>query len=320
MGIRKSALNAHAFLIIFFSNNPKGYSMFKKIIIGLFGVLILLGGLALVCYPFISNYLMGLNHASEITQQEAAVKELDDDVIHNAFKDAKKYNKNLVGVSTIADPFDTSQEDFEDLDDKNLLNVNNDSIMGNIEIPKINVNLPIFHGASQEVLLKGIGHLTNTSLPVGGKSTHAVLTGHTGVSNASLFTDLDKLVLGDMFFINVLDRTLAYEVDQIKVVRPTQKKDLLIEEGKDYVTLITCTPYGVNSHRLLVRGRRVHYGKDEIEEIINTTETVESTWMAEYKRALIIGATVLSAIVVVFIVLRIALFRRRKKKSNTETN
>lgn len=294
--------------------------MLKRIIGGLIGLLILIIGLALVCYPFISNYLMGLNHASEIAQHESAVQNLDDDVISSAFKDAKKYNKNLVGVSTVEDPFDARPEPDAEMDDKNLLNVNNDSIMGSIEIPKINVNLPIFHGTSQEILLKGVGHLTNTSLPIGGKSTHAVLTGHTGVPNAALFTDLDKLVVGDMFFINVLDRTLAYKVDRIKVVRPTQKRDLLIEEGKDYVTLVTCTPYGINSHRLLVRGTRVNYDEDKVEEIKNTTETVESTWMAEYKRALIIGAIVLSIIIVIFIIIRIASFALKKKKAKTQAS
>lgn len=294
--------------------------MFKKIIIGMFGVLILFGGITMAFYPFISNYLMNLNHTSEIAQQEKVVDNTDDETIRTAFKDAKKYNKNLVGVSTVADPFAPDFEPIADLDDKNLLNLNKDSIMGNVEIPKIGVNVPIYHGTSQEVLLRGAGHLTNTSLPIGGKSTHSVITGHTGVSNASLFTDLDKLIVGDMFFIRVLGRTLAYEVDQIKVVRPTQKRDLLIEDGKDYVTLITCTPYGVNSHRLLVRGKRVLHKEDEIDEIRNNTETVESTWMAEYKRALIIGATVLIVIIVIFIALRILFFRRRKRKAINDTN
>lgn len=292
----------------------------KKVVIGIFGALILLAGISLVCYPFISNYLMGLNHASEIAEQETAVEKADDDTILKALEQAEIYNKNLLGTVILMDPFDPNFLPKTDLEYEQLLNINNDSIMGSVDIPKISVKIPIFHGTSQEVLLKGVGHLPSTSLPIGGKSTHAVLTGHTGVSNAALFTDLDKLVVGDKFFIHVLNQTLAYEVDQIKVVLPTETRDLLIDEDEDYVTLITCTPYGINSHRLLVRGTRVPYIEEEFEELRNNIEPVESTWMAEYKRALIIGAEVLSAIIVIFIVLRILLSKRKKKRAKSQSN
>lgn len=284
----------------------------KKVIIGLFGTLILLAGLALVCYPFISNYLMGLNHASEISEQQDAVAKTDDATILKALEDAEMYNKNLLGNVVLTDPFDPNFIQKIDLEYENLLNINNDSIMGDINIPKINVRIPIFHGTSQDVLEKGVGHLPNTSLPVGGKSTHAVLTGHTGISNAALFTDLDKLVIGDVFFIQVLNRTLAYKVDQIKVVLPTETKDLVIVDDQDYVTLITCTPYGINSHRLLVRGTRVPVS-EAMTELSDMTEPVESTWMSEYKRALIIGGIVLASVIIIFIIIRIFLSIRRKK-------
>ncbi|MCH5303967.1 MAG: class C sortase [Ruminococcus sp.] len=274
----------------------------------------MLVGLALCSYPFVSNYLMSLNYESEIAEQEAAVEKSDESTIKQAFKQAETYNKNLLGTVILKDPFDPNFVPETDLVYEELLNLNNDSIMGSIEIPKIDVKIPIFHGTSQEVLLKGVGHLTNTSLPIGGKSTHAVLTGHTGVPNAVFFTDLDKLEKGDMFFIRVLNRTLAYKVDQIKVVLPTVTKDLLIADDKDYVTLITCTPYGINSHRLLVRGTRVPYTETEIEKKKESIEKVESTWMSEYKRALIIGAAVFSAIVAVFVVFRILILKQRKRK------
>ena len=288
----------------------------KKILIGVIGSFILLIGISLASYPFISNYLMSLNHASEILQQEEAVKRIGADTIKKSFKDAKIYNKNLLGSIILTDPFDPNFKPNVDVKYEQLLNINNDSIMASIEIPKINVKMPIFHGTSQEVLLKGAGHLQNTSLPVGGKTTHAVITGHTGISNASMFTDLDKLVEGDVFFIHVLNKTLAYQVDQIKVVLPTETDDLRIKSQKDYVTLITCTPYGINSHRLLVRGTRIPYKKGV--EIAEQTETVESTWMYEYKRALFMGAIALVSVIVIFIVIRIILSKRKKKKSESE--
>lgn len=289
--------------------------MLKKIIIGIVGFLIFLGGIALVFYPFISNYIMDLNHASEITEQEAVTDKSDDEAIREAFKEAKIYNKSLLKTIALADPFDPLYQFETDLEYEKLLNFNNDSIMGSVEIPKIGVKIPIFHGTSPDVLKRGVGHLSNSSLPIGGKSTHAILTGHTGASNSSFFTDLDKLDVGDVFFLRVLNRTLSYEIDQVKVVLPSHTRDLLIKENKDYVTLITCTPYGVNSHRLLVRGKRVHYSEEEIEDIKADIKPLESRWMAEYKRALVIGAIVLSAIIVIFIALRIYLSVRKKKKA-----
>lgn len=261
---------------------------------------------------------MSLNHTSEISEQQAAVEKTDDETILKAFEDAEKYNKSLLGTVILTDPFDPHFQPQTDLNYYQLLNINNDSIMGSINIPKINVNIPIFHGTSQPVLEKGIGHLANTSLPIGGKSTHSVLTGHTGISKAALFTDLDKLVIGDVFFIRVLNRTLAYKVDQIKVVLPNETSDLRIVDNQDYVTLITCTPYGLNTHRLLVRGTRVPVGQAEL-DAADMTETVESTWMAEYKRALIIGGIVFGAIIIIFIVIRIILNKRKKKKTESET-
>ena len=269
-------------------------------------------GVTLASYPFISNYLMSLNHSSQIAEQKNAVAQAGKDVLRQERFNAETYNKSLKGTVIIADPFDPNVVINTDMEYEQLLNLNNDSIMGSVEIPKIDVELPIFHGTTPEVLLKGAGHLPSTSLPVGGPSTHAVITGHTAVSNAVLFTDLNQLVEGDVFFIHVLGDTLAYQVDQIRVILPTETKYLKIVEQEDYVTLVTCTPYGINSHRLLVRGTRIPY--EETEKMEEHTKPVESTWMHEYKRALFIGAIALAAVVVIFIVVRIILAMRRKKR------
>lgn len=274
-------------------------------------------GLTLASYPFISNYLMSLNHGSQIVEQENVVAQTGDDVLRQERFRAETYNKNLMGTVILADPFDPNIVIKTDIEYEQLLNLNGDSIMGSVDIPKINVKMPIFHSTTPEVLLKGAGHLPSTSLPVGGKSTHAVITGHTAVSNAVMFTDLNQLVEGDVFFIHVLGDTLAYQVDQIKVILPTETKYLKIVEQEDYVTLVTCTPYGINTHRLIVRGTRIPY--EEAEIIAEKTERVESTWMHEYRKALFIGAIALAAIVVIFVVVRIILSVRKKKNIMRET-
>ncbi len=276
------------------------------------GSLVLLAGILLAAYPFISNYLMSLNHNSEIVSADNAVKKADNSELKEELEKAEKYNKSLLGNVVLTDPFDPTFQDENNVEYNSVLNLGGNSVMGSVEIPKINVKLPIYHGTGKDVLEKGAGHLRNTSLPIGGKSTHAVLTGHTGLSTAVLFTDLDKLEKGDVFYIYVLDKTLAYEVDQIKVVLPTQTEDLKVQPGEDHVTLLTCTPYGLNTHRLLVRGTRIPYEKAET--IKKERGTAESTWMLEYKRGLILGAAAIVLIVAVFVTVRALISRRRKKK------
>ncbi len=284
----------------------------KKVLIIIFGSIVLAAGLLLVFYPFISNYLMGLNHDSELIEQQSAVEKLNKNEIDKAFEDAYSYNKSLLGNIQLTDPFDPGYRAETDLEYEALLDVNGDSVIGSIEIPSISVNLPIYHGTDSEILLKGIGHLQRTSLPVGGKGTHSVLTGHSGLSSAALFTDIDKLKSGDVFYIHVLGKTLAYQVDRISVVKPDETNSLRIDTEKDYVTLVTCTPYGINTHRLLVRGERIPY--EEAEKIVSETEKVESTWMLEYKRALLAGGAVLVIIVSTFITVRTIRLRKKRKK------
>ena len=183
--------------------------------------------------------------------------------------------------------------------------------MGYVEIPKIDVNLPIYHGTSEEVLQKGIGHLVGSSLPIGGEGFHSVLTGHSGLAGAKLFSDLDQLVPGDTFFLHILGETLAYEVTEINTVLPYETELLLAVPGEDLCTLVTCTPYGVNSHRLLVRGSRVPYEKAMEEALETPKETVRSTWKENYLRGLAIGGG--SALGAVLLGLAIAWLRRRKR-------
>ncbi len=177
-------------------------------------------------------------------------------------------------------------------------------MMGYIEIPKISVYLPIYHGTSDDVLAKGIGHMSQTAFPIGGESTHAVLTGHTALPNAKLFTDLTELVEGDVFYIQILGETLAYEVDQIKVVDPEDTSDMQAEKGKDYVTLITCTPYAVNTHRLLVRGERIPYTEQQYQADVEAGGLMFSG--LDHQAILIgmIGAFALLAVIVIVVLIR----------------
>lgn len=285
----------------------------KSFFIYSFVILLILGSLFLVSYPFISNYLMGLNQSSEIEAYEQEMQSVDDKQFAAAWEEAEAYNESLLGSVVLTDPFDPSAEIVKDYEYESLLNFSSNGVMASLEIPVISLNLPIYHGTSDDVLRKGVGHLQNTSLPVGGEGTHCVLTGHTGLSSASLFTDINLLKVGDKFFIHCLNETLAYEIDQIKVVEPKQTNDLRIDPSQDYVTLITCTPYGINSHRLLVRGKHVPYVEGEETLAAEQSRIGESTWMIEYKKALKVGGIVFAVILTVFIAVKIFLKHRKKK-------
>lgn len=251
----------------------------------LFGIAI-----ALTMYPFVSNWLFDHKTDSVADAVEQAAQELDDSEQQAALVAAREYNQTLAsGHVTLTDPFIEEQNEADSDEYESLLNLTGDGVMGTVEIPSIDVSLPIYHGTSEAVLEKGAGHLQGTSLPVGGESTHTVITGHTGLSKAKLFTDLTELEEGDIFFLHVMGEDLAYEVDQIKVVLPSELDDLKIVPGEDYCTLVTCTPYGVNSHRLLVRGTRTDYQEAVDNPDTFETKKVESKWMEEYKKALIIS-------------------------------
>lgn len=216
---------------------------------------IFFAGCALLAYPTVSQWWNARHQSAVIADYAEEIDGLQDSDVERELQRARQYNRDLTHTVAQTDPFKT-EGTVDTTAYETLLQATDDGVMGYIEIPKIHVLLPIYHGTSTEVLAKGAGHLPETSLPVGGESTHAVLAGHSGMSSARLFTDLPKLAEGDVFYIHVYDRTLTYTVDQIKTVTPTDTKNLTILEGKDYVTLVTCVPVTVNSHRLLVRGTR----------------------------------------------------------------
>lgn len=215
-------------------------------------IVVFLVGLSLLLYPTVSDYWNSMHQSKAIAGYAEAVADLDDDIYEQLWADAQSYNETLIESGGPRELTDEEREEYEA-----QLNVSGNGIIGYIEIPKISCSLPIYHGTDEGVLQIAIGHIEGSSLPVGGESTHCVLSGHRGLPSAKLFTDLDQLVEGDTFVLRVLDETLTYEVDQILIVLPNELEALQIEEGKDYCTLVTCTPYGVNSHRLLVRGHRV---------------------------------------------------------------
>lgn len=215
---------------------------------------VLILGVCVVLYPIVSAILSKMTESATIASYQKTVENLPGEDVTKLIADAQKYNQSISG-SVLTDAFSGSNKVDTNYD--KLLNIND--VMGYLEIPKIKVYLPIFHNSTEEVLQKGIGHLPNSSLPVGGPNTHAVLTGHRGLPSATLLTNLDQLDKGDEFYVHILDEVFAYKVDQIKVVNPDNTSDLRIQPGKDYVTLVTCTPYGINTQRLLVRGERTGY-------------------------------------------------------------
>lgn len=220
-------------------------------------------GLLTLFYPTLSNYYNEKMGSKTIYNYENILNSYDIDKFKQIKKDAINYNKKL---SKLKEPL----LDYDDLKNYNkVLNVNNDGMIGYLSIDKIRVEIPIYHGTSNDTLNNFVGHVEGTSLPIGGKGTHSVLSAHRGLPSAKLFSDLDRLELGDTFKITVLDEVLTYEVDKISIVKPNNSKELKIDKNNDYVTLLTCTPYGINTHRLLVRGKRVD---NNINKVYITTE------------------------------------------------
>lgn len=209
-------------------------------------------GISLLLYPSVANYWNGFHQARTIMEYTQVVSSMDKDDYKNILRDARKYNKRLSKTG-----FRWSMSDAERRDYERQLKVKGTKAIGYISVPKLHIRLPLMHGTDEEVLQTAIGHLEQTSLPVGGKGSHCVISGHRGLPSSRLFTDIDKIKEGDTWTITVLNETLTYECDQVRIVLPNDLSDLKIEKGKDLCTLVTCTPYGVNTHRLLVRGHRV---------------------------------------------------------------
>lgn len=233
------------------SKRPKGKKK-KSILPSLLLVLILLAGLSLLLYPALSDYWNSLHQSQAIASYVETVEAMDEADYEAMWAAARAYNDALPRDNSRFHPSEEEQAEYDA-----LLDVSGTGIMGYVEIPQIGVSLPIYHGTDEAVLQVAIGHIEGSSLPVGGAGTHCVISGHRGLPSAKLFTDLDQIQEGDIFLLHILDETLTYQVDQIHIVEPDDVTYLAIEEGQDLCTLVTCTPYGVNSHRLLVRGRRI---------------------------------------------------------------
>ena len=280
----------------------------KQKILTILAILVFLAGISLLAYPVVSNLLYEkeqeelMEHYDSIAGEKMTADEQAEEL-----QECRDYNRGLLqGGVLLTDPFDMSQLDPSALPYAGLLNVDEEGGMAYLRIPAIDVELMIYHGTEEEVLQKGVGHLQGSSLPVGGAGTHCVLSAHTGLNDKKLFTDLDQLENGDLFYIHVLGEILAYQVDQIRVVLPEETEDLKINTRENYVTLVTCTPYGINTHRLLVRGTRVPY-EEEREQSDGALR--KGNWLEQYRLAAFAGlSVVLAAAAGVF------LWRRVRKK------
>ena len=290
----------------------------RKLLTVACAILVFLVALGITLYPLISNWYNS-RHQSEIhTQYLEVLRQFDNSEIILAERYANEYNAAISPGAQLSDAFSKDALLWASEDYENLLNLAGDGIMGYIEIPMIQVNLPIYHGTDSKTLDIGIGHLLGSSLPIGGRSTHTVLTGHSGMATQKMFSDLDKLELGDVFYLQILDKTLAYQVDAIHTVLPYDISFLGITEGEDYCTLVTCTPFGINTHRLLVRGTRIPYEEAEViaSEKLQVEDTPASTWEQQYIKGLLLGTAAVAVISVFCIWGGHCQKRRRRRKTH----
>lgn len=281
----------------------------KKHTITILIIVMLIVGIGIFSYPMVSNYLSQQNQSDVIQSYADQVKNLDTTQLDEQRELAKVYNNALNGIA-LRDPFIPGSGSVVPDNYMEIMNIN--GVMGYIEIPKIDVNLPIYHGTSESVLQKGIGHMDASAFPIGGEGYHAVLTGHRALPTARLFTDLDRLEIGDIFYLYVLEETLTYQVDQILVVEPSNTDPLRPIDGEDHVTLITCTPYAVNTHRLFVRGVRIPNKETEEKPAINTpVGETDLAW---------ITVAVAGAVLVALVIILWSLRKRNRKQYNAQNN
>lgn len=289
--------------------------MKRKIANILFGILFLIG-FGILIYPTVSDQWNTYRQNQLISSYESQVSDLTEEDFTDEWKKAEAFNSNLTQNNLYGDVFGEDEKDIRTTEYWKVLNVAGDGVMGYLSIPKINIKLAVYHGTADDVLQTGVGHLNGTKLPIGGESTHSVLAAHRGLPSARLFTDIDQMKKGDMFYIHVLDEILAYQVDEIldmvdKDDRETLDKALQIEQGKDQVTLFTCTPYGVNSHRLLVRGTRVPYnGEEEVETTV--VDSMLKSVQNYYMLYLILGLSV--TLLIILLMRFIFKVKDRKRK------
>ena len=283
----------------------------KKI---LFGVIFLIG-FAVLVYPTVSNQWNTYRQSKLITNYQEVVSEMKEEDFSQEWEKARNFNDTIEYNALYSDVFGTSDKDIKETEYWTILNVAGDGLMGYLSIPKINVKLGIYHGSEESVLQTGIGHINGTKLPIGGESTHCVLSGHRGLPSAKIFTDLDQMQKGDVFYVHILDETFAYQVDQIldmvdKNDADTLGEALAVVDGEDYVTLFTCTPYGVNSHRLLVRGTRIPYSGEEV-ETVTAPEAVVQSIQNYYMIYLILG---MALTVLVIVIMKVMINRKNKRQ------
>ncbi len=289
-----------------------------------FIVLIFLAGIAVMSYPLVSSIINNISSRSYAEEYTKTTKLMSSEETLKMFEQANKYNDSLTNNVIITDPFDYESYQKIGANYEKALDVDGNGLIGYIEVPKINVYLPIYHGTSDEVLSKGAGHVQNTSFPVGGESTHAIISAHTAFPGETFFDYLTDMAEGDEFYVHVLDRVLKYEVDKISIILPTETDALRISTGEDYVTLLTCTPYSVNTHRLLVRGTRVEYDDSTY---ITSGATLASfgsdgIFLLGIKISYVVAASVIAGFVVLVIVFVIVAVRRsnKKKQKHLEKN
>lgn len=278
----------------------------KNFVWNIFFALVFLAGAGVFLYPTVSDMWNQYRNVRLVSRYDEAVTDLSDNEYEKLWNEAKEYNAEHP-VNSIVDAFWEKDDYVLTQPYDQVLDPNGEGLMGSVEIPKINAKLAIYHGLSKTVLEKGVGHVEGTSLPVGGKSTHAVLAAHRGLPSAKLFTDLDQMKKGDIFILHILGKNLAYKVDQIRTVLPEETGELDIVEGEDHVTLVTCTPYGVNTHRLLVRGIRTKYAEGEI----RNDETISHRLAVTDPRKVLAGGF---AVLIVLILLIYLSVRYRDKK------
>ena len=287
----------------------------KRIIATGLAVLCFLAAVGIMLYPMVSSYV-NERYRSEIqTVYEEQVQQKDDSAIREAWERAGAYNSAITPGAMESDAYSKEAILAASQDYDAMLNITGNGIMGYVEIPKLDVYLPIFHGTGSDSLERGVGHLVGSSLPVGGESTHAVLTGHSGMASQRLFTDLEKLQSGDVFYLHVLNQVLAYQVDEINTVLPYDSSLLGIYPGDDLCTLVTCTPIGINTHRLLVRGNRIEYevAVEVQEEIQEQQEEPQSSWQEQYYLGLWLGVLALLVIGLVFAITALICRIHRRK-------
>ena len=276
--------------------------MIRKLIIPA----VFITGVLIFFYPIVSNWLSTKDHYTVMSKHNEALEQMTEEEKAKEKEKAKKYNETLNETEIpIADPFSEDALETTVTGYFNVLDIG--ETMGSLEIPSIDVKLPIYHGVSEGVLQQGLGHMSNSSFPIGGKGTHTALTGHRGLPSSKLFRDLDKVQVDEVFFIHTLDETLAYKVDDIQIVLPSETNWLQINEAKDYVTLITCEPYMINTHRLLVRGERVPY-----EEEMTLNESQDLTPKQQSLKIWLL----ISSIVTILILVILYVYRKSKKESD----